>query len=79
MLKEISELIGKHVIYYDYVGIECYGSIVAIELYTTEDEVYVYIEDENGEENIHEDIVNGKRIKYSDIRLSSEIYLDERS
>ena len=76
MLKETHELIGKHIIYYDYLGIESYGIIVAIEPYS-EDQVYVYIEDEDGEDNIHEDIVNGKQIKYSEIRLSSEIYLDE--
>lgn len=76
MLKESYELIGQHVVYYDYLGIESYGIIVAIEPYS-EDQIYVYIEDEDGEDNIHEDIINGKQIRYAEMRLSSEIYLDE--
>lgn len=75
MMKETNELIGQHVIYYDYIGIECYGIIVAIEPFS-EDEVLIYIEDEDSEDNIHNDIVNGINIRYAEIRRSSEIYLD---
>lgn len=77
MLMQLNELIGKHIIYFDYLGIESYGIIVGIEPCNEEDQVYVYIEDEDGEDNIHEDIINGKHIRYAEIRLSSEIYLDD--
>ena len=76
-MKEAYELIGKHIVYFDYLGIDSYGIVKAIEPGPTEDTVYVYIEDEDGEDNIHEDYVNGQLIKYAEIRLSSEIFLDE--
>lgn len=73
---EDMELIGKHVMYFDFLGIDSFGYIVAIEPGPEPDIVYCYIEDEDMEDNIHEDVVNGKKIKYAEIRLSSEVYPD---
>ena len=77
MLIQLNELIGKHIIYFDYLGIESYGIIAGVEPCNEEDQVYVYIEDEDIGDNIHEDIINGKNIRYAEIRLSTEIYLDD--
>lgn len=73
-----SNAIGLHVKYYDYLGIDRFGTIVAVEptnMYGS-DIFYVYIEDENMDYNIHEDIINGTRIKYAELRLSIEVYID---
>lgn len=71
-------LIGKSVKYFDYVGDERFGKIIAIEPYAYDSDLaYIYIEDQEIEYNIHQDIVNGILIKYADIVLSEEVYLDE--
>lgn len=76
-LKDINELIGKQVIYHDYLGEEHYGHILAIEpCQNIPDEVYIYIEDEEIEFNIHQDMVNGNLITYAEIKPSSEVILD---
>lgn len=74
-------IIGTPVRYFDYIGSERFGRIVAIEPYLLgPDQVYVYIEDEETEFNIHDIIVDNKviKIKYSELRLSSEVYIDEK-
>lgn len=72
--KPKDNLIGTHVRYFDYLGLERFGVIIASEPYIHDNTVmYVYIEDEEPEFNIHEDIVNNQSIKYADIRLTSEI------
>lgn len=72
-------LISKKVIYYDYLDSERYGKIVAIEPYAANNDiVYVYIEDDEPDENIYEDLVNGRElVKYAELRLSSEVIIDE--
>lgn len=76
-----SNAIGLHVKYYDYLGIDRYGKIIAVERSNMNpDDFYVYIEDEVPEYNIHEDMVNGVIIRYTEIRLSQDVYIDnERS
>lgn len=76
--KKPKSIIGQHVKYFDYLDAEHYGTIVAVEPYPADpDQVYVYIEDEESEFNIHEDIINGQNIKYAEIRPSSEVYIDD--
>lgn len=74
-------VIGLHVKYYDYLGIDRFGKIVAVERSNQfPDKFYVYIEDEVPEYNIHEDIVNGVMVRYAELRLTEEVYPDnERS
>ena len=74
-----SNIIGLHIKYFDYLGLERFGRIIYIEPYPHDSEVvYVYIEDEESEFNTHSDILDGKNIKYAEIRLSTEIYLYDR-
>lgn len=68
-------IIGLHVRYFDILQLERFGTIVYAEPYTN-DIAYVYIEDEDLEFNIHMDILNGKEVRYAEIRLSTEVYLD---
>lgn len=76
--KEPKTIIGRHVKYFDYLDAEHYGTIVAIEPYPIDPaQVYVYIEDEESEFNIHEDEINGQMIKYAEVRPSAEVYMDE--
>lgn len=76
-MKDVNELIGKQVTYFDYLGEEHHGSIVAIEsCRVSQDEVYIYIDDEEQEFNIHQDVINGVQITYAELRPSSEIILD---
>lgn len=76
-MKDVNELIGKQVTYFDYLGEEHHGSIVAIEsCRISKDEVYIYINDEEQEFNIHQDVINGVQITYAELRPSSEIILD---
>lgn len=76
-LKDPNELIGKQVIYFDYLGEEHHGSIVAIEpCILSQNELYIYINDEDQDFNIHQDIVNGVQITYAELRPSSEVILD---
>lgn len=77
MSRALFNIIGKHVKYFDYVGDERFGTIIAAEPYPMDPEVaYVYIEDEDPEYNIHEDFVGGTLIKYAEIRPSTEVYPD---
>lgn len=72
-----NNIIGKHVRYFDYLDDERFGTIVAIEPYPMDPEVvYVYIEDEDPEYNVHQDFVNGSLITYAEIRPSTEVYPD---
>ena len=76
-----SNAIGLHVKYYDYLGMDRYGKIIAVERSNMNpNDFYVYIEDEVPEYNIHEDMVNGVMIRYAELRLSQDVYVDnERS
>lgn len=70
------EYIGKSVIYYDYLGFERYGRIVAIEPGQEPDTPWLYIADTDEEYNIHADMVNGSNIRYAEVRISSDVVLD---
>lgn len=73
----MDELIGRHVIYIDYIGLERSGKIIGVEPYPQDNEQrYLYIEDDDPEYNIHEDEINGEWISYAELRPSSEVYLD---
>lgn len=73
------EIIGLSVRYFDYLGLERFGRIVFAEPSNmTPDIVYVYIEDEESEFNIHELALVSKVIKYAEIRESTEVYPDRR-
>lgn len=76
--------IGLHVKYFDYLGLERFGRIIYIEpsnmysnIYET-DIYYVYIEDEEVEFNTHDIIINNEIKMYAEIRLSTEVYIDEK-
>lgn len=78
MSDQIKDYIGCTVRYFDYLGSERYGRIAYMEPCTADDAVegtmYVYIEDEEIELNIHEaSFVDGGVIEYAEIRLSTEI------
>ena len=71
------DLIGLHVRYFDYLGLERFGTIIFSEPFQYDDSIrYVYIEDEEVEFNIHEDNFNGNIVKYAEIRLTTEVILD---
>lgn len=75
----IEELIGRTVKYYDYLGFERFGRIILFEpIQGNNEELYVYIEDEESEYNVHDIIINGEMKMYAEIRVSSEVYIDER-
>lgn len=75
----MDNIIGKAIKYYDYVGDERFGSIVAIEPSNIEDDVvYCYIEDEDPSYNIYDElIIDGMVKRYAELRLSTEVYIDE--
>ena len=75
----MDEVIGTHVRYFDYLGAERYGTVIAAEPSEHCPELaWLYIEDEEPEYNIHQDIVWGKLITYAEIRISDEVNIDER-
>ena len=75
----MDNITGLHVKYYDYLGLERFGRIIFTEPYPYDTSIlYVYIEDEETEFNIHKDVLNGNEIEYAEIRLSSEVYIDEK-
>lgn len=74
----MDEVIGTHVRYFDYLGLERFGIVIAAEHYR-DDLAYLYIEDEEPEYNIHEDFVNGAIVRYAEIRLSDQVNIDERN
>ena len=73
------EIIGLSVRYFDYLGLERFGRIVFAEPSNANPNmVYVYIEDEESEFNIHEVALVSKVIRYAEIRESTEVYPDTR-
>lgn len=75
----MDNITGLHIKYYDYLGLERFGRIIFTEPYPHDNTIlYVYIEDEEPEFNIHKDVLNGNEIAYAEIRLSSEVYIDEK-
>lgn len=77
-LIDSSELIGKQVIYFDYMGIERHGNIVAFEPSNDPEQLYLYIADEDEEENIHDLQTSPTTvIMYAEMRLSGDVILDE--
>lgn len=80
-MNNINNFIGRHVRYYDEMGSELFGNIVAIEIESREDreDIYwIYITDEDAiNREKHTDEVNGIIITYTDLRPSIEIELDE--
>ena len=68
--------IGLHVKYFDMMGCETYGYIVAVEESHDPEVPYVYIVNEDSEIESHEDFVNGQNIIYTDIRPSTEVIID---
>lgn len=77
MAKQKFNIIGKSVIYTDFLGVESYGRIVAVEPYH-DDIYYVYIEDEDTSLNVHRDTVDGEEVTYAEIRPSDQVYLDKK-
>lgn len=78
-MKDIRELIGKQVIYYDYLGSERNGRVVGIEPSNNPEEPWIYIEDEEVELNIHhEQLLSGEFVVYAELRPSSEVVLDDK-
>jgi hypothetical protein len=72
-------LIGLHVRYFDYLDMERFGTVIMSEPYPNDESVrYVYIEDDDPEYNIHQDVVLGQTILYAEIRLSTEVNVDEQ-
>ena len=73
------EIIGLSVRYFDYLGLERFGRIVFAEPSNANpNTVYVYIEDEESEFNVHEVALVSKVIRYAEIRESTEVYPDTR-
>ena len=77
-MSSIQDFIGRTVRYFDYIGSERYGRIVYMEPCTAahvlEGTMYVYIEDEEIELNIHEaSFVDVGDICYAEIRISTDI------
>ena len=70
--------IGQSVKYFDYLDGERFGKIIAIEPYYQDPSlIWVYIEDEEDEYNNKVDIINGAEIRYAELRISSDVYIDE--
>ena len=88
---DFSKALGKSIIYYDYLGYQRYGKIGWMEPYEGDQPddgtiiSWVYISDDDPEYNVHEFVVNVgtakkpdiKHIMYAEIRLSTEVILDE--
>lgn len=86
MNTSIENLIGKPVIYNDYLGIQHAGSICFVEYGNNIDDdgnnlAWIYIIDEDSEYNVHQLSYNDngvlKTLNYAEIRLSSDVFLDE--
>ena len=89
---EAKDVIGNHVIYYDYLGYERTGIVGFIEPYNAPDDtpgegsvVWVYIVDDDPDYNVHEFIYNAngnmqcpdlRHLMYAEMRLSTEVILD---
>lgn len=75
----MDNIIGLHIKYFDYLGLERFGRICYVEPSNiSQDIVYIYIEDEEPEFNIHTVMTSMGSIKYAEIRTNEEVYLDER-
>jgi hypothetical protein len=73
----INNIIGKKIVYLDYLGCERYGKIIHIEPYPLQDNlVYVYIQDDEYSENTHTIITQNGEEMYAELRLSNEVYFD---
>ena len=73
----INDIIGKKIVYSDYLGCERYGKIIHIEPYPLQDNlVYVYIQDDEYSENTHTIITQNGEEMYAELRLSNEVYFD---
>lgn len=91
--READELVGLDIVYKDYLGYERTGKIgwyehCSHDEYDDEGNliVWIYVVDEDPEYNVHEFIFNAsadpskpdvKRLMYADLRLSSEVVIDE--
>lgn len=76
-MKKQKMIMGSHVRYFDYMGFERFGTIVAIEPYPADSTLaYIYILDEEPEYNVHQDIISGVSVVYAELRPSDEVYLD---
>ena len=73
---EEKSIIGQHVKYYDYLGTERFGNIAAFEP-AGNDLAWIYIVDEDPNFNDKVDLVNGVQIQYAEVRISTEVYIDE--
>lgn len=71
-----TNVIGLHVKYFDIMGCETYGYIVAAEASNDPEVPYLYIANEDSEMESHEDLVNGQNVTYNDIRPSTEVIID---
>lgn len=70
-------IIGTRVIYFDYLGCERYGKVVFFEPCSFDNTiVYLYIEDDEYDENNKSILINNIEIRYAEIRLSSDVALD---
>ena len=76
---DVKNLIGKQVIYYDYLSSERNGRIVGIEPSSDPEQPWLYIEDEEVELNVHyEQLQSGEFVHYAELRLSGEVILDDK-
>ena len=76
-MNDPNNLIGKSIKYYDYLDSERFGKILAIEPSRNPEILYIYIEDDDPEFNVHQDFINGQVLRYAEIRPSSEVYFDD--
>ena len=75
----MQEIIGLHIKYFDYLGLERFGRICYADPSNMNPSIiYVYIDDEETEFNIHSIMTPNGEIKYAEIRTNEEVYLDER-
>lgn len=75
----MDNIIGLHIKYFDYLGLERFGRICYAEPSNVNpNQIYVYIDDEEPEFNIHEVITPSGPLKYAEIRTNEEVYPDER-
>ena len=69
--------LGQSVKYFDYLDGERFGRIVAMEPYPYDPTLaWIYIEDEESEYNNKFDVINGVQICYAELRISTEVYID---
>lgn len=77
MRKKDMSIIGMHVKYFDHVGQEHFGKIIALEPNPIDASApYCYIEDEDSSFNSHLDMVDGRMISYAEIRTSDQVIPD---